>query len=495
MSSSHLAAVIVLAAGEGTRMKSSTPKVLHEIGGRTLIGHAVAAAASLEPDLLAVVVGHGRDRVVEYLADFAPAARIAVQDKQLGTGHAVGRALEELGELGGTVVVTYGDVPLLAPDTLRELVAQHEAAGNAVTVLTAILADPQAYGRIVRDERGDVTAIVEYKDASPQQQAIREINSGIYAFDAEFLRDGLAQLDTDNAQGELYLTDLVGIARADGRGVGGFEPADRWQTEGVNDRVQLAAMGRELNRRVTEAWMRAGVTIIDPEATWVDVSVELAPDVVLRPGTQLHGATTVAGGAQVGPDVTLTDCAVGSGASVVRTHADGAHIGAGADVGPYARLRPGTVIRAKGKVGTFVETKNATIGSGAKVPHLTYVGDASIGEGANIGAGTIFVNYDGMAKHHTTIGKGSFVGSNSSLVAPVDIADGAYVAAGSAVTDDVDPGEIAVARSKQRNIAGWVARKRPGTRTANAAADAQAAGARHTGDLTGDAGGPAGEGS
>lgn len=489
------AAVIVLAAGEGTRMRSAIPKVLHEVGGRTLIGHAIAAAESLEPEVLAVVVGHGRDQVTEHLTAVAPSARIAVQDKQLGTGHAVACALDDLPELAGTVVVTYGDVPLLAVDTLRELIGQHDAAGNAVTVLTAVLADPQEYGRIVRDERGDVAAIVEFKDASPKEQAIREINSGIYAFDAAFLREGLARLDTDNAQGELYLTDLVGIARADGRGVGGHETADRWQTEGVNDRVQLAAIGRELNRRVTQAWMRAGVTIIDPETTWVDVTVELAPDVVLRPGTQLHGTTTVAERAQIGPDTTLSDCAVGSGATVIRAHADGAQIGSDANVGPYARLRPGTVIATRGKVGTFVETKNSTIGRGAKVPHLTYVGDATIGEGANIGAGTIFVNYDGIAKHHTTVGRGSFVGSNSSLVAPVDVADGAYIAAGSAVTDAVEPGEIAVARAKQRNIAGWVARKRPGTRTANAAADAQGAGARHTGDLTGDAGDAAGEGS
>ncbi|HEX6194639.1 MAG TPA: bifunctional UDP-N-acetylglucosamine diphosphorylase/glucosamine-1-phosphate N-acetyltransferase GlmU [Jiangellaceae bacterium] len=493
--STRPAAVIVLAAGEGTRMKSATPKVLHEIGGRSLIGHAVAAAGSLEPEILAIVVGHGRDQVTEHVTAIAPDVRIAVQDKQLGTGHAVACALEELPDLNGTVVVTYGDVPLLAAGTLREFVDRHEGSRYAVTVLTALLADPHGYGRIVRDERGNVAAIVEQKDASPEVQAIKEINSGIYAFDAGVLRDGLARLDTDNAQGELYLTDLIGLARADGLSVGGYEVADRWQTEGVNDRVQLAALGRELNRRVTEHCMRAGVTIIDPETTWIDVTVELEADVVLRPGTQLYGATSVAAGAQIGPDTTLRDCVVGAGANVVRAHGESSQIEAGADVGPYARMRPGTLVRAGGKVGTFVETKNATIGPSAKVPHLTYVGDATIGEGANIGAGTIFVNYDGLAKHHTTVGKGSFVGSNSSLVAPVDIADGAYVAAGSAVTDDVEPGEIAVARAKQRNIAGWVARKRSGTRTADAAAEAQAAGTRHTGDLRGEAGQAGGEGS
>jgi bifunctional UDP-N-acetylglucosamine pyrophosphorylase/glucosamine-1-phosphate N-acetyltransferase len=471
------AAVIVLAAGEGTRMKSDQPKVLHELGGRTLVGHAVVAAASLEPEQLVVVVGHGREQVAEHLRTIAPDVRTAVQDKRLGTGHAVACALESLvdggiGELDGTVVVTYGDVPLLDAATLRDLVAHHAEKGNGATVLTAILDDPQHYGRVVRDAAGGVLGVVEYKDATEDIREIREINSGIYAFDAAILRDGLARLTTDNVQGELYLTDVLGIARSDGRRVGAVVTNDPWQTEGVNDRVQLAGLGAELNRRVIQGWMRAGVTVIDPATTWVDVTVELATDVVLRPGVQLHGSTTVAAGAQVGPDTTLTDCVIGERASVVRTHGMSSEIGPGASVGPFAYLRPGTRLGPAGKIGAFVETKNTVIGTGAKVPHLTYAGDAAIGDGANIGAGTIFANYDGVAKHHTGVGRHSFVGSNSVLVAPVDLADGTYVAAGSTVTEDVAPGEIAVARGKQRNVAGWVERRRPGTKTAAAAATA-----------------------
>jgi bifunctional UDP-N-acetylglucosamine pyrophosphorylase / glucosamine-1-phosphate N-acetyltransferase len=477
-------------------MKSAIPKVLHELGGRTLVGHAVAAAVSLEPDTVTVVVGHGRDQVIDHLASVAPQVRTAVQDEQLGTGHAVSCALDSLPELDGTVVVTYGDVPLLTADTLQDLVRQHDDDGNGVTVLTAVLDDPKQYGRIVRDADGGVLGIVEHKDASADIREIPEINSGIYAFDAALLRDGLARLTTDNAQGELYLTDIIGIARTDGRRVGAVQSTDQWQTEGVNDRLQLAQLGAELNRRVADEWMRAGVTIIDPATTWIDVTVELAPDVVLAPGVQLHGETQVGSGARLGPDTTLTDCVVAEGATVVRAHGLGARIGAGASVGPFAYLRPGTILGQDGKIGTFVETKNADIGAGAKVPHLTYAGDATIGEGANIGAGTIFVNYDGVNKFHTTVGRHAFVGSNSSLIAPRTIADGSYVAAGSAVTDDVELGEIAVARGKQRNIPGWVERKRAGTRSAEAVAAAREAQTGHTGnDTAGDVSGDAGEGS
>ncbi|HEY9411597.1 MAG TPA: bifunctional UDP-N-acetylglucosamine diphosphorylase/glucosamine-1-phosphate N-acetyltransferase GlmU [Jiangellaceae bacterium] len=476
------AAVVVLAAGEGTRMKSSTPKVLHELAGRTLVGHAVAAAELLEPEHLTVVVGHGRDLVSAHLADVAPRVTTAVQDRQLGTGHAVGCALEALPELDGVIVVTYGDVPLLTGQTLRDLVDRHVADGNGVTVLTAEVADPTGYGRIVRDPDGGVRGIVEHKDASAEVLAVREINSGIYAFDADVLRTGLKQLTTDNSQGELYLTDVLSIARTDGRRVGAHETTDSWQTEGVNDRVQLAAMHRELNRRVTEGWMRAGVTVVDPATTWIDVTVQLGRDVVVRPGVQLHGTTVIAERAVIGPDSTLTDTQVGAGASVVRTHALGAVIGADATVGPFTYLRPGTQLGVKAKAGAYVEVKASTVGDGAKVPHLSYVGDATIGEGANIGAGTIFANYDGVAKHPTTVGRHAFVGSDSVLVAPVEIADGSYVAAGSTVINSTEPGELAVARGTQRNIAGWVERKRAGTRSAEAARQAVA---RHTDDRAG----------
>lgn len=467
------AAVVVLAAGEGTRMKSATPKVLHELAGRSLVGHAVVAAQTLDPEHLVVVVGHGRERVSAHLADVAPAVTTAIQDQQLGTGHAVGCALETLPELDGVIVVTYGDVPLLTGDTLRELVDRHVDDGNAVTVLTAEVADPAGYGRIVRDADGGVRGIVEHKDADAATLAVREINSGIYAFDADVLRTGLKQLTTDNSQGELYLTDVLSIARSDGRRVGAHETADSWQTEGVNDRVQLAALHREYNRRIVESWMRAGVTVVDPATTWIDADVTLEPDAVVHPNVQLHGRTSIAEGAVVGPDTTLIDTTVAARASVVRTHANGAVVGPEATVGPYTYLRPGTTLGARAKAGAYVEIKASTVGDGAKVPHLTYAGDAEIGEGSNIGAGTIFANYDGVAKHRTTVGRHVFVGSDSVLVAPLELADGTYVAAGSAVTMPVEAGQLAVARGRQRNIDGWVERKRAGTPSADAARQAQ----------------------
>ncbi len=488
--STRPAAVVVLAAGEGTRMKSSIPKVLHELGGRSMIGHAVAAAAALEPEYLTVVVGHGRELVTEHLAATAPEVQTAVQDRQLGTGHAVTCALESMPDLTGVVVVTYGDVPLLTADTLRGLIELHTTDNNGVTVLTATLDDPKQYGRIVRDADGGVMGIVEFKDATDDVLRINEINSGIYAFDAQVLTDGLSRLTPDNAQGELYLTDVLAIARENGRRVGAYRTDDVWQTEGVNDRIQLADMGRELNRRTLERWMRAGVTVVDPRATWIDVAVELAEDVVLRPGVQLHGATSVGPGAEIGPDTTLTDCRVGERATVVRTHAANAEIGPDATVGPYTYLRPGAKLGPKSKAGAHVEIKASTLAEGAKVPHLSYIGDTDIGAGANIGAGTIVANYDGMAKHHTDIGDHAFIGSDSVLVAPVTIADGAYVAAGSTITDNVGPGEIAIARGKQRNVAGWVERRRAGTKTADAARRALA---RHTGDDETDAGSAAGD--
>ncbi|QDO89776.1 bifunctional UDP-N-acetylglucosamine diphosphorylase/glucosamine-1-phosphate N-acetyltransferase GlmU [Ornithinimicrobium ciconiae] len=490
MSENRPAAVIVLAAGEGTRMKSTTPKVLHPIGGRTLVGHAIHAARGTEPAHLAVVVRHQRELVAPLVSEVDPAALIADQDEVKGTGRAVECGLAVLPpDLVGTVLVTYGDVPLLTTATLRALTAAHEESGNAVTVITSVLDDPSGYGRVVRDADGQVVKIVEEKDARAARENgeadgaaldIREINSGIYAFDAQVLRDSLSQIGTDNAQGEKYLTDVLGLARQAGRAVRAHVVEDRWQSEGVNDRVQLATLGRILNERIVEGWMRAGVTVVDPATTWIDADVTVGQDTVIRPGTQLLGATTIGAGAVIGPDTTLTSVEVGDGATVVRTQAELAIIGPGATVGPFSYLRPGTELGARGKIGGFVETKNAVIGEGAKVPHLTYAGDATIGEGANIGAGTIFANYDGVEKHHTTIGRHSFVGSNSVLVAPVDVGDGAYVGAGSAVTSDVDPGQIAVSRARQRNIDGWVARKRPGTGTAEAAEAAGAGRARPT---------------
>jgi bifunctional UDP-N-acetylglucosamine pyrophosphorylase/glucosamine-1-phosphate N-acetyltransferase len=463
-------------------MKSSTPKVLHRIGGRTLVGHAIAAARAVAPEHLAVVVRHERDLVAAHVAEVDPEAVIADQDEVKGTGRATECALDALPEgLRGTVLVTYGDVPLLAAETLADLIDEHEATQSAVTVITAHLEDPTGYGRILRGADGGVEGIVEQKDASDEQRAITEINSGIYAFDAGVLVEALAEVGIDNAQGEKYLTDVLAIARKAGGRVSAHLIADLWQTEGVNDRVQLARLGKELNRRTTEHWMREGVTILDPDTTWIDSDVSIGRDATVLPGTQLLGATTIGERATIGPDSTLRDTEVGAGAEVKRTEALLAVIGPDATVGPFSYLRAGTELGARGKIGGFVETKNAKIGDGAKVPHLTYAGDATIGEGANIGAGTIFANYDGVEKHHTTVGRHSFVGSDTVLIAPVTVADGAYVGAGSALTEDVEPGQIAVARGRQRNIDGWVARARAGTKTATAAEEATMGAADETG--------------
>jgi bifunctional UDP-N-acetylglucosamine pyrophosphorylase/glucosamine-1-phosphate N-acetyltransferase len=467
------AAIVVLAAGEGTRMRSSTPKVLHEIGGRSLLGHALAAGRALGPERVLVVVGHAREQVVAHLAQVDPQALPVVQEQQNGTGHAVRIALEATGEIDGTVVVVCGDVPLLTGATLQDLLARHHGEENAATVLTAVVPDPTGYGRLVRDEAGAVLAIVEQRDATEAQRAIAEINSGVYAFDGKLLRDALTRLRTDNSQGEEYLTDVLAILRDDGHRVGALAAGDHHEILGVNDRVQLAELRRLLNDRVLTGWMRAGVTVVDPASTWIDVQATLEADCTIHPNTQLHGATRVETGAVVGPNTTLTDTQVGAGASVLASHATGAEIGPGATVGPYSYLRPGTRLGPRSKAGAFVEIKNSTVGAGSKVPHLSYVGDAEIGEGSNIGAATVVVNYDGVAKHRTVVGDHVRVGSDSMLVAPVTLGDGSYTAAGSVITSDVPPGALAVARGKQRNVEGWVERRRPGTKAAEAAAAAR----------------------
>ncbi|GII29884.1 bifunctional UDP-N-acetylglucosamine diphosphorylase/glucosamine-1-phosphate N-acetyltransferase GlmU [Planotetraspora mira] len=474
MSVPRPAAVIVLAAGEGTRMKSNTPKVLHELCGRALVDHMLAAARGLDPEQLVVVIGHARDQVESHLATTAPDALPVVQEKQNGTGHAVRTALEAVGDIRGTVLVTYGDTPLLRTETLAALLERHAADGNAVTVLTAEVPDPAGYGRIVRDAGGAVLEIVEEKDASPEQRAIHEMNSGVYAFDGPLLADGVKRVGAANAQGEEYLTDVLAILREDGHRVGAYVASDYVEVEGVNDRVQLAFARRVLNDRILQAHMRAGVTIIDPASTWIDAEVRLEADAVIHPATQLHGSTRVASGAEVGPATTLTDTVVGADAVVRNAVCDRAEIGPQASVGPYAYLRPGTVLGRKSKIGTFVEAKNSSVGEGSKIPHLSYVGDATIGTGSNVGAACVFVNYDGINKHRTTVGDHVRVGSDNMLIAPVTIGDGAYTAAGSVITGDVPPGAMAVARSKQRNIEGWVVRRRPGTASAKAAEQAVA---------------------
>lgn len=472
------AAVIVLAAGEGTRMKSATPKVMHPIGGRSLLHHAINAAAGAQPQHLVVVLRHAREQVAEHVSAIAEAidrqVLVADQDDIPGTGRAAECALTQLPEdLTGTVVVTYGDVPLLTAETLSDLVDFHEQRSGAVTVLSAEVARPHGYGRIVRDAGGNLERIVEEKDASDEEKQITEINSGIYAFDATVLRESLAQVSTDNAQAEKYLTDVIGIARAAGGAVAARTIEDFWQVEGANDRVQLAQLGKELNKRVIENWMRAGVTVVDPDTTWIDADAVLAADATILPGVQLYGACDIASGAVIGPDTTLTDTEVRAGAQVVRTHGQLAVIGENANVGPFAYLRPGTELGTEGKIGTFVETKNAKIGTGSKVPHLSYVGDATIGKYTNIGAASVFVNYDGINKHHTTIGSYCRTGSDTMFVAPVTVGDGAYSGASTVIRKDVPPGALAITVAPQRNVEDWVVKNRPGTPAAQAAEAAQ----------------------
>lgn len=469
--------VIVLAAGAGTRMKSATQKTLHEIGGRSLLSHSVHAAVGLNPDNVVVVVGHQREQVVpavDTLADeLGCKLTTAVQEEQLGTGHAVQCAMAGLEDFQGTVIVTNADVPLLRPETLDHLREHHESAGAGVTVLSVELADATGYGRIVRDDNKQVTAIVEHKDASEKIREITEINSGVFAFDAAILRDALTQLNTDNAQGELYITDVLAIAREAGHGVGAYVAADAGELAGVNNRVQLAEAGKEFNRRTVEAAMLGGATIVDPATTWIGADVTVGQDVTIHPGTQLWGKTSIADGAEIGPDSTLTDVVVGKNARVIRAHAESSRIGAEANVGPFTYLRPGTELGNNAKLGGFVETKKATIGEGSKVPHLTYVGDATIGKHSNIGASSVFVNYDGVNKNHTVVGDHVRTGSDTMFIAPVTVGDGAYSGAGTVIKDDVPPGALAVSGGRQRNIEGWVAQKRPGSPSAQAAQAAE----------------------
>ncbi len=458
---------IVLAAGAGTRMKSRRAKVLHELGGRSMLGHALAAVRELGVEQVVAVVGHDREQVQAALAELDPHAAVAVQAKQLGTGDAVRVALDALGDAGeGTYLVTYADVPLLSADTLAELLADHRQGARAVTILTSTPDDPTGYGRILRDGEGNVTAIREHKDASAQELQTREVNSGILVVDGEFLNRAVRALSTDNAQGELYLTDIVGLAVSEGRPVGAHLLEDVWQTEGVNNRAQLAQLGSVLNRRILAHWMAEGVTIVDPATTWVDSDVTIGPDTTLLPGTQLLGATTVGAGATIGPDTTLRNVEVGDDATIVRTHGSDAVIGSAVSVGPFTYLRPGVVIDAGAKAGAFVELKNTHLGPSAKVPHLSYVGDAEIGEGSNLGAGTITANYDGTKKHRTTVGKQVRIGCDNVLVAPVAIGDGVYTGAGTIVREDTPAGALTVSESGQRTIEGWVARQRPGTSSA-----------------------------
>jgi bifunctional UDP-N-acetylglucosamine pyrophosphorylase/glucosamine-1-phosphate N-acetyltransferase len=469
MSEQHLA-VIVLAAGEGTRMRSSTPKVLHEIAGLPMLGHALATATALGAQKVVPVIRHEKDKLEAYINAFYPNAHIVHQDEIPGTGRAVECAINAFpDDFSGAVVVTSGDVPLLDVQTIESMIDVHLSTGAGATLLTASFENPTGYGRIVRDDSGLFRSIVEERDATDEEREITEVNAGVYVFDFKLLKTALAAIGSHNAAGEKYLTDAAVEILKSGSEVHALEVSDNWLVAGVNNRIQLQEVSAELNRRICQGWMLAGVTITHPETTFIDITAALAEDVTLLPGTYLKGITRIGKGSTIGPEVVITDTQVGSNVTITKSQIAGSVIDDEATVGPFSYLRPGTHLGAGGKIGTFVETKNAVIGVGSKIPHLSYVGDATIGEHTNIGAGTIFANFDGVNKHHTVIGSHVRSGSHNVFVAPVTIADGAYTAAGTVVRKDVESGALGMNVAPQRNLAGWVIANRPNTASADAA--------------------------
>ena len=465
------AAAIVLAAGAGTRMKSKKPKVVHELLGKPLVRWAVDAARGAGVGRIVTVVGHGRELVEPLVAD----TQVVVQAEQRGTADAVAACAEALAGFDGSLVVISGDSPLITSDTIARLVAARERAGAAVVVLTMRLDDPFGYGRIVRGVDGAVERIVEQKDATPDEAAICECNSGFYCFDARTLFDALTRVGSDNAQGEFYLTDVLGICRDAGRTVLALACDDASECWGVNSRAQLAEAGRRLQRRINDAHMAAGVTMWDPDQVWIGPDVRIEPDVELLPQTFLLGSTSVGADSVVGPNTRLTDTVVGRGCRVDETVAVEARIDDGATCGPRAYLRPEAHLCEGAKAGTHVEIKKSTIGRNSKVPHLSYIGDTVMGEDVNIGAGSITCNYDGVNKNRTVIGDGVFVGSDTMMVAPVTIGAGAMTGAASCIARDVAPGALALERADQRELAGWVAPHMEKLRARKAAAEAAAA--------------------
>jgi bifunctional UDP-N-acetylglucosamine pyrophosphorylase/glucosamine-1-phosphate N-acetyltransferase len=446
-----------MAAGEGTRMRSSTPKMLHPVCGRPMVAWPILAAREAGAGRVAAIVSPGRD----ISAGLPDGVETVVQPQADGTGGAI-RAAAALVEEAETVLVLSGDVPLISTATIAALLEAHEGSDAAATMLTIELDDPGSYGRVVRTGDGAVEKVVEAKaagDADASQLAIREINAGTYVFDAAPLSTALAGLSNDNAQGEYYLPDVFPALRAAGLAVAAHLADDLAVTMGVNNRVDLAVVEAEGRRRLLEAHMLAGVTVVDPATTWIDADVEIGPDARIEPGTSLRGVTAVGAGAKVGPHTTAIDTEIGIEATVQSSHLDTCKVGDGATVGPFSYLRPGTVLDAGAKAGAFVEIKNSHVGKGAKVPHLSYVGDADVGAGSNLGAGTITANYDGFNKNRTTIGRDVRIGVDTMLVAPVEVGDSAYTGAGAVIKDDVPEGALAVSENAQRNIDGYAADK------------------------------------
>ena len=446
-------AVVILAAGQGTRMKSGLPKVLHRAAGRPMLEHVLLAARTLEPERIVIVTGHGADDVEVFFANSG--VTFARQHEQLGTAHAFKQAIPALEGFHGEILVLYGDTPMLKSETLKAALEQHLETKSGMTVLTADVDNPSGYGRIMRDSSGQVLKIVEEKGASVTEKTVKEINSGVYAFSSRAL-ELVHQIGSENAAKEFYLTDILELYRKAGDGVRAYKSTDPTELEGVNDRVQLAAADKVLRDRIRDRWLRSGVTMIDPATTYIDDTVTLEPDVILSPNVFLEGTTSIGRGSSIGPNSRILDSTLEPNVTVHGwTVIQESYVSSNADVGPFARFRPNVRLEAGAHVGNFVELKNTTMGPGAKAGHLAYLGDSDIGAEVNIGAGTITANYDGLGKYKTRIGAGTFIGSNSVIVAPREIGETAYVAAGSVVTEDIQSGDLAVARGRQRNFKDW----------------------------------------
>ncbi len=448
---------VVLAAGKGTRMKSRYPKVLHQVAGRPMLHYVLDAVSEAGAATTVVVAGYGYDAVRAAVGD---AVEVVLQEEQRGTAHAVMQAREALSGFAWDILVVCGDTPLITGRTLAGLVSHHRAKGAAATVLTATVEDPTGYGRVIRDEDGMVARIIEQKDAAPDELAVREINTGVYCFSAAGFFDSLRKINNYNQQGEYYLTDIIAIYVADGRPVTSYSAQDPLEIIGINDRVQLAAAEKIIRRRVLERLMGSGVTIVDPDSTYVDATAQVGTDTVIHPQTFVRGRSVIGKDCSLGPCTQLVNAVLGDGVTVWHSIIVDSEVGDRATVGPFAYIRPGSRIGAGAKVGDFVEIKKSVIGDGSKVPHLSYVGDAVIGRAVNVGAGTITCNYDGEKKWVTEIEDGAFIGSNTNLVAPVKVGCGAYIGAGSTITKDVPPGALGIARSGQKNIENWVEKKK-----------------------------------
>jgi len=447
---------IILSAGEGTRMKSTMPKVLHKVCGKPLVQHVMDQVRAAGVENIILIVGHGAEDVKAAFA--GTGVEFVMQAERLGTGHAVMQAKESIPS-EGDVLVLCGDTPLITGDTVKAFIAEHEGQRNDVTVLTAVLDDPFGYGRIIRTETGEVRKIVEQKDADESERAVKEINSGMYCFDAALLKEKLACLKTENSQREYYLTDIIGLSVESGKKVGAFVVSENEEIIGVNDRIQLAHAEKIMRGRINEKHMRSGVTFIDPETAYIDADVVIGRDTVIYPGTIISGNTTIGESCVIGQNSHIVNSSIGDGADIQSATVLESTVGKNTNVGPYAYLRPNSKIGNNCKVGDFVEIKNASLGNGSKAAHLAYIGDADVGENVNIGCGVVFVNYDGVHKYRSVVKDRAFVGSNVNVVAPVTIEEDAYIAAGTTVTVDVAEGALCVGRQREEVIEGWVSRK------------------------------------